>query len=314
MTENRTCFKNAKHLSFLYCCLFFLTVSLCSGCSDRTAPLDLSMYQYRDTRNLVTFVYNAAEIVRRDGMKSIPYFRSNYNRYRTPDFYLYIYDIDGRNLYHAGMPWLEGKDLYNLTDISGKQVIQFILKATSDPENPHGWVHYFWWEPGKFYPVPKSSCNFLVKTPEGRSLLVGGGMDYPHEEKEFIRIAVNGAVSLVEKNGETSIAEIADPKSPFNYRDVRLFAFYPDGTMLISPILNNSSVQIKILECTDETGNRPFADAVRKLANRDRAWVVFMAKNRYQRELVKKCLYLRKTSLSGKELYIGAITDLPQPP
>lgn len=285
-----------------------------SGCENHYDNLNLSIYQYRDTRNLVKFAYDAAQIVKRDGMKSLSYFNANRNLYRTPDYYLYIYDINGNNIFHAGMPSLEGKNLYNLSDINGKKVIQLLLKAVREKDNPHGWVHYFWWAPGKFYPVPKSSCHFMVKTPEGQLLCVGAGMDYPHEEKEFVRITVDEAVSLIEKDTTAAIAEIADPKSSFNYRDVKIFAFYPDGSMLISPVLNDSPVQISILDCTDETGSRPFADAVKKLETRDRTWVVFMAKNRYQRELVKKCLYLRKTLLQGKELFIGAITDLPQPP
>jgi hypothetical protein len=292
--------------------LLLLAAAGCRNPYDNT--LDLSVYQYRDTRNLVKFVYDAAEILKRDGMKSLAWFNANRELYRTPDHYLYIYDISGNNLFHAGMPSLEGKGLYNLTDISGKKVTQLILKAINDPENPHGWVHYFWWAPGKFYPVPKSSCHFLVKTPEGRMLYVGAGMDYPHEEKEFIRISVDGAVSLIGRKGAEALKEIADPTSSFNYRDVRVFAFHPDGTMIISPVLDDNLLQFRILECTDETGNKPFADAVKKLATQDRTWVVFMAKNRYQRELVKKTLYLRKTLLSGRELYIGAVTDLPQPP
>ncbi|NTW56146.1 MAG: calcium:proton antiporter [Chlorobiaceae bacterium] len=294
--------------------LFLLLVLTFTGCENRYDSLDLSPYQYRDTRNLVKFTYDASQILKRDGMKSLGYFHANYNLYRTPDYYLYIYDIEGNNLFHAGMPALEGKNLLNFSDINGKKVIQLVLKAVTDPDNPHGWVHYFWWAPGKFYPVPKSSVNFLVKTPDGKQVFVGAGIDYPHEEKEFVRISVDGAVSLIASKGIEAIPEIADPKSSFNYRDVRVFAFYPDGTLLISPVYDENPVKLKILECQDEVGNKPFANAVKRLQQQDRVWEVFMEKNRYQRELVKKCLYLRKTMISGKEIYIGAISNLPLPP
>jgi hypothetical protein len=314
MRKNSACTDRTRPAGKGFMALLLLLVLAISGCENNNDNLNVSIYQYRDTRNLVKFAHDAAQIVKRDGMKSLAYFKANRELYRTPDYYLYIYDINGNNVFHAGMPSLEGRNLYNLSDINGKKIGQLLFKAVRDPQNPHGWVHYFWWAPGKFYPVPKSSCHFLVQTPEGQLLSVGAGMDYPHEEKEFVRISVDGAVSLIEKESTAAIPEIADPKSSFNYRDVKIFAFYPDGSMLISPVLNDSLVQIRILDCTDETGNRPFADAVKKLETRDRTWVVFMAKNRYQRELVKKCLYMRKTLLQGKELFIGAITDLPQPP
>jgi len=291
------------------------TLFLLAGCSSASddGP-DLSAYQYRDTRDLVRFAYDASQILKRDGLKSLGYFRANRSRYCTSNFYLYIYDEQGNNLFHAGMPWLEGRNLSDLSDINGKQVLRLIMQALDDPDNPHGWVHYSWWEPGKFYPVPKSSCHFRVTTPEGKVLFAGAGIDYPHEEKEFIRIVVDGAVSLIEKKGPEAISEIADPTSSFNFRDVRVFAFYPDGTLLISPVLDDRAVPIQLLECRDEVGNPTFANAVKRLETSDNDWSVFMAKSRYQRGLVKKCLYLRKTHLEGKLLYVGAVTDLPQPP
>jgi len=291
------------------------TFLLLAGCSsDESDAPDLSAYEYRDTRDLVRFTYDAAQILKSDGLKSLDYFRANRSHYRTPDFYLYIYDEQGNNLFHAGMPWLEGRNLSDLSDINGKQVSRLIMQALDAPDNPHGWVHYSWWEPGKFYPVPKSSCHFRVKTPEGKVLFAGAGIDYPHEEKAFVRIVVDGAVSLIEKKGPEAISEIADPTSSFNFRDVRVFAFYPDGSLLISPVLNDRVVPIQLLECRDEVGNPTFANGVNRLETSESDWSVFMAKSRYQRGLVKKCLYLRKTHLEGKLLYVGAVTDLPQPP
>lgn len=271
------------------------------------------MYEYRDTRNLVQFVYGAAEVLRQDGEKGFDYFRSHRELFKTPDYYLYIYDMNGRNVFHAGMPDLEGKELAGITDINGKNVILQLLDSLQDPNNPHGWIHYVWWEPGKFYAVPKSSCHFKVTTPEGKTYCVGGGLNYPHEEKEFIRIVVDDAVDLIRSNGMDALPEIADPTQEYTYRDVRVFVFRADGELLISPVINNQYSQIKLLECVDEVGKKPFASALEKLKSSDQVWEVFMAKNRYQRSLVKKCLYLRKVVVGEDELFVGAITDLPQP-
>lgn len=288
-------------------------VSFISGCQSKYEDLDLTMYQYRDTKDLVKFVYDAALMLEKDDMKSLDYFRNNRNLFKTKDYYLYIYDMNGTNIYHAGMEHMEGKNLWDITDKDGKKAIQLVIKALEDKNNPHAWLHYSWWEPGKFYPVPKSSCHFKVQTPDGKELFVGGGLNYPHEEKEFIRIIVDGAVQLIKERGEKAFSDISDPVSQYGYRDVRVFAFRPDGEILISPVIGDNLSQIQLLECIDEVGHKPFEKALKELETKDRVWKVFMAKNRYQRKLIKKCLYLRKTVISGEEIYVGAITDLPHP-
>ena len=285
-----------------------------SGCESRYEDLDLSVYQYRDTKDLVKFVYDASLLLKKNGLKGLQYFRDNRHLYVTPNHYLYIYDMNGVNIYHAGMPHLEGKNLWDLTDKSGKKPIQMAIAALADKNNPHAWVHYSWWEPGKFYPAPKSSCHFKVTTPEGKVIFVGGGLNYPHEEKEFIRIIVDDAAGLIKEKSESALSEIADPVSHYNFRDVKVFAFTPGGKLLISPVMNDSITEFKLLDCVDEMGHKPFEKALNELKNKDAVWEVFLAKNRYQRILVKKSLYLRKTHIAGQEIYVGAITDLPQPP
>jgi hypothetical protein len=273
-----------------------------------------SVYQYRDTRDLVKFVYDASLMVRKDGLKkSLEYFRNNREIEYSSDRYLYIYDTNGVNIYHAGMPALEGKNLWNLTDKNGKKPIQLVIAALNDKNNPHAWIHYSWWEPGKFYPVPKSSCHFKVTTPEGKDIFVGGGLNYPHEEKEFIRIIVDDAAQLVQEKGYAAFSEIEDPASSYNFRDVKIFAFTAEGRLLISPVMNDKLADFKLMDCVDEMGHKPFAKALNQLKTRDAVWEVFLAKNRYQRILVKKSLYLRKIHIAGQEIYVGAITDLPQP-
>ncbi len=295
--------------------IFFLLLSVfISGCENRHEDLNLSAYQYRDTKDLVKFVYDASLILKKDGLKGLEYFRNNRNLYDMPDHYLYIYDMNGVNIYHAGMPHLEGKNLWDLTDKTGKKTLQMAIAALADKNNPHGWVHYSWWEPGKFYPVPKSSCHFKVTTPEGKILLVGGGINYPHEEKEFIRIIVDDAAQLIKAKGNAALLEIANPTSQYIFRDVKVFAFTPTGKLLISPVMNDSLTEFKLIDCVDEMGHKPFEKALRELKNKDSVWEIFLAKNRYQRMLVKKSLYLRKTYIAGQEIYVGAITDLPQPP
>jgi hypothetical protein len=293
--------------------LSVITALLLTGCSGGFENLDLSMYQYRDTKDLVRFVYQAA--VRLESEENaVQYFIDHHREYYSADHYLYIYDTDGVNVFHAGMEYLEGRELRDITDIDGKNIFNMIVEALDDPGNPHAWVHYSWWEPGGFYPVPKSSCHFRVVTPEGRELIVGGGMNYPHEEREFARIVVDSAVEVLESEGEDGIPIIDDPESMYNYRDVKVFAFRPDSSIVISPVVEDSILHVNIIDAVDEAGNRPFLLAMRQLESQDAAWQVFLERNRYHRQLVKKVLYLRIAMLSGDTVYVGAVTELPEPP
>jgi signal transduction histidine kinase len=293
---------------FIPYCLILLTS--CNRTGDRP---DLSMYQYQDTRNLIMFVYDAAKKVEKGGLSQIEDFKRERSLYRRDNYYIYVYRTNGDNLFHAGVSDIEGKNLMYITDINGKRIMRLVLESLKNSNNPHGWVHYSWWEPGKFYPVPKSSCHFRVSTPEGEELLVGGGMDYPHEEKEFIRIVVDSAAVLIEKKGEDAFAEISDPKSAYIYRDVKVFVFDSGGNTIVSPVMKNIPVEINFLESYDDAGHQPFKKALEEVKEQDTTWQIFMEKSRERRSLVKKVLYLRKTQYKGEPVYVGAITNLPQP-
>ncbi len=302
-----------KIIWLLIAFLIFPWVTGCTHNASKKGNIDTSMYSYNDTKNLVSFVHDAALIAQNKGKNCISYFQNHRKQYHNSSFYLYVYDMNGTNLFHAGMPEIEGQNLSNLTDKDGKPVTQLILNALSNETNPHSWVHYSWWEENTFYPVQKSSCHFLVKTPEGDSLFVGGGMNYPHEEKEFVRIIVDDAVELIQNNPEHCFSILEDPTTEYNFREVRIFVFNEQGEMIIDPAVNVTFPLANVIECVDAVGHTPFSSAITNLKDKDTTWEIFMTKSLYSRKLVKKCMYIRKTSLDGKTLYVGAITDLPQP-
>jgi len=300
--------------NFIKSAILFLIIIIISGCDNQYKNLDLSAYQYRDTKDLVKFVYDASLILEKDGLNSLDYFKANRKKYLTKNRYLYIYDMTGTNLFHAGMEQIEGKNLIDITDKDGKKITRLVLQAIQNENNPHSWVHYSWWQPGKFYPVPESSCHFKVTTQNGSVLFVGGGLNYPQEEKEFIRIIVDDAAQLIEDKGEIALKEISNPVSKYNFRDIRVFAFSDNGETLISPVMNSTLLEINLLECIDEAGHKPFIQALKKLKTEDSGWEVFLSKNRYERNLRKMSLYLRKVNLPNKTIYVGAVTELPQTP
>ncbi len=259
-------FKKANFIKFV---ITAIVVIFSLGCENQYENLDLSAYEYRDTKDLIKFVYDASLIIEKDGLNSLEYFKANREKYLTKNRYLYIYDMSGTNLFHAGMEQIEGENLLNITDKNGKSITRLVLQAIENENNSHSWVHYSWWQPGKFYPVPKSSCHFKVTTPGGKVLFVGGGLNYPQEEKEFIRIIVDDAAQLIEEKGEKALDEISNPVSKYNFRDVRFFAFYDSGETLISPVMNSTLLEINLLDCIDEAGHKPFIQALKILKSED---------------------------------------------
>lgn len=294
--------------------ILVISLLILISCKDKYDELNLEVYQYRDTKELVKFVYDSAMKFKNGGKNRLTPFISNRDYYQQENHYLYIYKLDGTNVFHAGMPELEGKNLLDVTDIKGKKAVRLLLEALENKNNPHAWLHYIWWTPGKFYPAPKSSCQFKVTTEDGTEYFVGGGLDYPHEEKEFVRIIVDSAVEDLKENGLAAIDRISDPLSQYEFREVKVFAFLENGDLLISPVTVSNLTNIDLLECVDEVNHKPFEKAMRSLQSNDSTWEVFMAKSRYQRVLVKKCLYIKKIFIDGKWIFVGAVTDLPQPP
>jgi len=299
-----------RNFALLFLIILMLTAT---SCDYSQTDIDLSRYEFRDTKKLVKFAYHAAEIIRKKGITCIDSFKKNRDNFGNNDFYLYIYKFDGENLFHAGIKEFEGQNLADVLDLDGKAIHKSVITALENKKNPHAWVHYNWWKPKRFYPVPKSSCHFKVITDEGGKLYVGAGMDFPHEEKEFIRIIVDTAVDLIQKKGKEALEKLKDPTSQFIYREVRVFVFDDEGKTLISPVLNYSPVEINFLESKDAAGHKPFERALTSLKDRGSTWEVFLAKSRSRRILLKKILYLRKIKLNDEIIYVGAVTDMPEP-
>lgn len=302
------------HFSALGSLFFLLLMLMLASCQDQYRELDLEKYHFRDTKELLKFVYNSAKYFEQNGLASLDDFRNDGSLRANENYYIYIYQMDGTNIFHAGMPHLEGNNLQEIVDINGKKISYLVQEALQNENNPHAWVHYTWWTPGKFYPVPKSSCHFQVSTAAGKQYFVGGGLDFPHEETEFIRIAVDSAVEEISRKGWKALEDISDPLSQFGYREVRVFAFQQDGKILISPVIGENLPDFDLLNCADEVGHKPFLKGLKNLQEKDRTWEVFLAKSRYERVPVKKSLYLRKVMIGAETIFLGAITDLPQPP
>lgn len=275
-------------------------------------PNNLYLYDYRDTKRLITILHNAAEILATEGEKGFARFRQEQEKWSYLDAYLYAYDKTGKCIFHGGMPELEGRQLMDVEDAQGRKSLRMAFAAVQDPDNPHGWVHYWWNIPNRLYPVWKSSCHTLVTLPDGNSILLGIGMANLPQERQFVKTIVDGAARRLAEQGSIALDEIRDPLSKYNLQGTSIFVIAENGDTLIAPAFRLSGSR-NILDYEDDAGHKPLREAIGHLQKEDRTWVVILAHNSQSMSLSKKGLYVRKVAMAGDTLYVGATADLPKP-
>jgi methyl-accepting chemotaxis protein len=112
-------------------------------------------------------------------------------RYRDND-YFWINDLEPKMLMHPNFPELDGKNLSNDKDPTGKYL--FVEMVNICKEKGEGFVTYMWPKPGATKPVPKLSYVKLFK-PWG--WIVGSGIYFDDVQVEITRMKWNIIVSTL---------------------------------------------------------------------------------------------------------------------
>jgi len=112
-------------------------------------------------------------------------------RYRDND-YFWINDLEPKMLMHPNFPELDGKNLSDDKDPTGKYLFVEMVKICK--EKGEGFVTYMWPKPGATQPVPKLSYVKLFK-PWG--WIVGSGIYFDDVQVEITRMRWNIIVSTL---------------------------------------------------------------------------------------------------------------------
>jgi len=109
-------------------------------------------------------------------------------RYENKD-YFFISDLQARMVMHPINPSLDGKDMTDVKDPSGKPIFADFAKISK--ENGGGFVDYLWPKPGESLPVPKVS---YVKLFEPWGWVVGSGVyvDDVYKQMRMIKLILLG--------------------------------------------------------------------------------------------------------------------------
>jgi signal transduction histidine kinase len=118
-------------------------------------------------------VDHAAALVADRGKGAFGQLRDKTGPFVFMDTYVYVDSPDGTKLMNAGFPSLEGKNLIDLTDLTGKAVVREEIAAAMKAGS--AWVDLYWHKPGQNTPARKQT--FVRKVQSGSdTYIVGSGV------------------------------------------------------------------------------------------------------------------------------------------
>lgn len=128
------------------------------------------------------------------------------------DLYVFAYDFFGVNKALATNPGLVGKNLIDMKDAGGKDIIKDMIKIV---RTGGGWYDYTW--------DGKAKSSYVVKVDD--TLWIGCG-EYKHEAVE----TVGRALAYIQANGkDKAVKEFNKPGGLFTVRDLYVFAYDFNG-------------------------------------------------------------------------------------
>jgi len=278
------------------------------------AAEDLTRYSYKNTRELVTLVEDAARLVETKGEAAFADFNVKDSRWLNGNTYVFIYADDGTVAFHPISPELVGKKMASLRDIDGKAVIQQIMEIGQEPAaDAGGWVFYRWQDQRQLSPVWKSSFVRKAVAPDGKVYLVGSGLYDAKIEKAFVEDRVNLAAELLRTEGkDKAFAAFTDGSSHFVFLDTYIFVLNESGDTLVDPAFPTLAGR-HMKDFADAVGAKPVKQLLDKLAHADTAWVQFLWPRSGDVVPSRKLIYARKVTVNGETFIVGADIFLATP-
>lgn len=284
--------------------LAFLFVFFSCNSSHIKQP-DLSQYQFKETRDLIFFVSNAAELFAEKGEAAFKEFGDKNGKWFTDTRYIFIYDLDGNCIFHPVMKELVGQNLYEHTDLNGKPILKFIVSIASDKRHPYGWLHYLWAEPGEIFPSWKNAYIVGVKGPDGKTYAIGSGTYSIRTETKFIVDIVDSAANLVRQQGKEAYRQLLDPASIFYFNNTYVFVISTEGVLLADPSFPNVSIR-DVMDFKDYEGHLIIKDLLTKLKTMDKAYTPYMWPAPGHSSPAKKLIYARKVVTGEDTVVVGS--------
>ena len=139
------------------------------------APTAAAAAEMPTAPELTKLVSDAAAVLERRGEDAYPEFRVSGSSWFRDDRYLFVWRMDGTQVFNAADPAAEGRNLRDLKDIRGRPIGRMILDVAASPSG-EGWVHYMYPRPGDIFPAWKSTFVKRVTLPSGAQHVIGSGI------------------------------------------------------------------------------------------------------------------------------------------
>jgi len=284
------------------------------SCVQGNAGQSQSDYAYKRTRRIVSVVEEAAALIERQGEEVFPLFRKRGSKWFQGDMYLFIYDLNGKNVVHPVQPEFEGQNLIDLQDINGKPVIRLIIDKVTKHDRSSGWVHYMWIRPEEIFPMWKSSYVLKARAPSGKEYVVGSGVYNMKVEKQFIIEMVDDAVELIKLEGKAAFNKFRDKSSEFVFLGNFIFVVQLDGTAVVDPAFPSLEGR-NLLDFKDAVGRyvvREMLEKVKKVTG-DSTWISYMWPKPGEVRPSRRLAYLRRVKLGPETFIVASGFSPPRP-
>ena len=254
--------------------------------------------------DLKNFVTDAAAKLEKEGEKAFPEFREEDSQWFVGDKYLFVWDLNGKRVFHAADPSIEGDTVDGTKDALGRPYGKMFLQTASSPAG-EGWVHYMYPEPGDIFPAWKSSYIKRVTFPSGKDYLVGSGIYNMKMDEFFIEDMVDQAAALIENKGRDSFEVLRDKKGPFYFMDTYIFVTSPEGTELVNPAQPTLEGR-NLSDLKDLNGNSLVKNEIDLAMEKGSGWLEASWFKPGTNTPSPKMTYVKKAEANGETFIVGS--------
>lgn len=293
--------------------LLYLLLLLCStsALAQRVQP-DFSLYQFKETRDLVNRVRDAATMFSEKGENAFIEFGEEGSIWLSGTWYIFVYDLDGTCIFHPVQKDFIGQNLIDLKDINGKPIIRFIVNIASRPGESSGWIHYLWAEPGELFPSWKHAFVMGVRGPDGKTYAIGSGTYNIRTETAWVVATVDSAAGLIRTHGKEAYGQLVDDASIFYFYNTYVFVLSREGNMLVDPAFPTNEGR-NVIDFKDYAGHMIVREMLERLEDQDEVYVTYLWPAPGQTNPSKKMIYARKVMAGTEQVIVGASLYLVEP-
>ena len=302
--------KTFLHRVQLSLTFIILILSSC-GSSSRPQP-DLNQYQFKETRDLVSFVNEAAALFSAKGKDAFIDFGKEDGKWFSGKRYIFMYDLNGVCIFHPVLKEAVGYNLMDLKDMNGKPINKFIQLIASNTKKSYGWIHYLWAEPGEIFPSWKNAYVMGVRGPDGKTYAIGSGTYNIRMETQFVVDIVDSAARLIQMQGKDAYDHLLDKASIFYFYNTYIFVLSLKGQLLADPSFM-TNLGRNVIDFKDYNGQMVVRELLDRLKKEDIAHISYMWPAPGQANPSKKMIYARKVLSGNDTVIVGSSLYLTDP-